>query len=387
MTASFLEKNINNMDIVIKPHHLLDIFKLYGKGIENFVPDKNYNHNFYFIGNAVIRNEVNKICFTYSYDDICKPCYHLKNSVCSDYFSADGVDINKNEYNEKLDIRLMKLLNLKFDEIYEFKDIIELFNSEVSLKLINLAWYSSNQDDNKIRYELTKKGIYKVSIGGGEPFLKNLEEIIKRTSSKMKFSITTNGSIVRDQFIKLFLNNKNIKITISLDSLENEKSNLIRKNIDVNKVIENIKKLCEHEELRERLSIRTTISTINYKEAYDIIRFCEDNKIKNLKINQIENIKFYSGDVEKILPELINTEKIKPDVVFVDPPRKGLDNKTIEILNKTKPEQIIYISCNPATMVRDLQKLENDYIIKEIQPVDMFPYTSHVECVSLLCLK
>ena len=63
-----------------------------------------------------------------------KPCYHLKNSVCSDYFSADGVDINKNEYNEKLDIRLMKLLNLKFDEIYEFKDIIELFNSEVSLK-------------------------------------------------------------------------------------------------------------------------------------------------------------------------------------------------------------------------------------------------------------
>ena len=159
MTASFLEKNINNMDIVIKPHHLLDIFKLYGKGIENFIPDKNYNHNFYLIGNAVIRNEVNKIRFTYSYDDICKPCYYLKNSVCSNYFSANGVDINKNKFNEKLDIRLMKLLNLKFDEIYEFKDIIELFNSEVSLKLINLAWYSSNQDDNKIRYELTKKGI------------------------------------------------------------------------------------------------------------------------------------------------------------------------------------------------------------------------------------
>ena len=125
----------NNV-IVIKPHHLLDIFKLYGKGIENFIPDKNYNHNFYLIGNAVIRNEVNKIRFTYSYDDI-----------------------NKNKYNEKLDIRLMKLLNLKFDETYEFKNIIELFNSEVSLKLINLAWYSSNQEDNIIRYKLTKKGI------------------------------------------------------------------------------------------------------------------------------------------------------------------------------------------------------------------------------------
>lgn len=101
-----------NSVIVIKPHHLLDIFKLYGKGIENFIPDKNYNHNFYLIGNAVIRNEVNKIRFTYSYDDICKPCYYLKNSVCSDYFSANGVDISKNKFNEKLDIRLMKLLNL-----------------------------------------------------------------------------------------------------------------------------------------------------------------------------------------------------------------------------------------------------------------------------------
>lgn len=59
--------------------------------------------------------------------------------------------------------------------------------------------------------------------------MKNLEEIIKRTSSKMKFSITTNGSIVRDQFIKLFLNNKNIKITISLDSLENENQTWLEK--------------------------------------------------------------------------------------------------------------------------------------------------------------
>ena len=155
----FFEKNINTIDIVIKPHHLLDIFKLYGKGIENFIPDKNYNHNFYLIGNAVIRNEVNKIRFTYSYDDICKPCYYLKNSVCNDYFSVNGIDINKNKYNEKLDIRLMELLNLKFDEIYEFKNIIKLLNNEVSLTLINLAWYSSNQEDNKIRYKLTKKGI------------------------------------------------------------------------------------------------------------------------------------------------------------------------------------------------------------------------------------
>lgn len=174
-----------------------------------------------------------------------------------------------------------------------FFDITKFCNAECKYCFTNAEHYNNaiaNKElniDEIVNFlnELTKKGIYKVSIGGGEPFLKNLEEILKRTSSKMKFSITTNGSIVSDEFIKLFLNNKNIKITISLDSLENTKSNLIRKNIDVNKVIENIKKLCEHEELRERLSIRTTISTINYKDIYGIINFCENNKIKNLKVN------------------------------------------------------------------------------------------------------
>ena len=74
-----------------------------------------------------------------------------------------------------------------------------------------------------------------------------------------------------------------------------------------------------------------------FKKIYgiEIVEQAIEDAKENAKINQIENIKFYSGDVEKILPELINTEKIKPDVVFVDPPRKGLDNKTIEILNES----------------------------------------------------
>ncbi len=118
----------------------------------------------------------------------------------------------------------------------------------------------------------------------------------------MKFSITTNGSIINDRFIKLFLNNKNIKITISLDSLNNERANMIRKNIDVNKVVGNIKKLCEYEDLRERLSIRTTVSTINYRDIYDIINFCENNKIKNLKINSTNEFGRAKENKELIVP-------------------------------------------------------------------------------------
>ena len=108
---------------------------------------------------------------------------------------------------------------------------------------------------------------------------------------------------------------------------------------------------------------------------------------ENAKTNNIKNTEFIAGETEIVLDDLINNKKIIPDVVMVDPPRKGLDNRTIENINKIKPNRVIYISCNPATMVRDLSKLEEKYNIKEIQPVDMFPFTSHVECVSVLHRK
>ena len=108
---------------------------------------------------------------------------------------------------------------------------------------------------------------------------------------------------------------------------------------------------------------------------------------ENAKINDVNNTKFIAGDVEVVLDELINENKVIPDVIMVDPPRKGLDNKSIENILKIKPKKVVYISCNPATLVRDLSKLEEIYEIKSIKPVDMFGFTSHVECVAVLQLK
>lgn len=108
---------------------------------------------------------------------------------------------------------------------------------------------------------------------------------------------------------------------------------------------------------------------------------------ENAKLNNIDNVEFIVGDTENILDDLINNKNIIPNVIMVDPPRKGLDNKSVENILKIKPNRFIYISCNPATLVRDLTKLEHIYEIKEIQPVDMFPFTSHVECVAVLQLK
>ena len=125
------------------------------------------------------------------------------------------------------------------------------------------------------------------------------------------------------------------------------------------------------------------------KEVYGIEIVDEAVKMaeENASLNKVENTKFISGDVEIVLDELINIKHIIPDVIMIDPPRKGLDNKSIENIMKIRPNRFVYISCNPATLVRDLAKFENMYDVQEIQPVDMFPWTSHVESVCVLKLK
>ena len=125
------------------------------------------------------------------------------------------------------------------------------------------------------------------------------------------------------------------------------------------------------------------------KKVYgiEIVEQAIQDAKENCKINNVENAEFIAGDVEEVLADLIDNKKVIPDIIMVDPPRKGLDNKTVENILKIKPKKVIYISCNPATLIRDLSKLEDDYVIKKIQPVDMFPFTSHVECVAVLQLK
>jgi len=108
---------------------------------------------------------------------------------------------------------------------------------------------------------------------------------------------------------------------------------------------------------------------------------------ENACINNVTNTKFIAGDVEKVLDDLVNVKKIIPDIIMLDPPRRGLDNTSIENIRKVSPKKVVYISCNPATLVRDLAKLEDIYNIKSIKPVDMFPFTSSVECCAVLELR
>ena len=125
------------------------------------------------------------------------------------------------------------------------------------------------------------------------------------------------------------------------------------------------------------------------KKVYgiEIIREAIDAANENAKINNVNNTEFYAGDVEIVLDDLIKNKGITADIVMFDPPRKGLDRNTINNILMIKPKKIVYISCNPATLIRDLALFEELYEIKTIVPVDMFPWTSHVECVAVLQLR
>lgn len=122
------------------------------------------------------------------------------------------------------------------------------------------------------------------------------------------------------------------------------------------------------------------------KKVYgvEIIEPAIINARENARINNIENAEFFVGKSEEVIPELIE-KGIAPEVIVVDPPRKGCDIKLLEAIGKAKPKKVVYVSCDPSTLARDLKIVEEQgYKTEEVQPVDMFPMTSHVETCVLL---
>ena len=111
----------------------------------------------------------------------------------------------------------------------------------------------------------------------------------------------------------------------------------------------------------------------------EYIRQAVDNANENARINHADHVSFVCGDAAKEMKKLIRKQKI--DAVVVDPPRSGLDDKMIDSLKECQPHQIIYISCNPATLAKNLKELKNLYNVDKVLPYDMFPHTAHVETI------
>lgn len=113
----------------------------------------------------------------------------------------------------------------------------------------------------------------------------------------------------------------------------------------------------------------------------EIVEDAVEDAKENAKLNGVKNVEFYLGKAEEVIPRLYKEGNVA-DVVVVDPPRKGCDALVLDTMIKMNPKKIVYVSCNPATLARDINYLKDfGYKVEKVQPVDMFPHSMHVECV------
>jgi 23S rRNA (uracil1939-C5)-methyltransferase len=114
----------------------------------------------------------------------------------------------------------------------------------------------------------------------------------------------------------------------------------------------------------------------------EIVEEAVADAIANARLNEVENARFFAGDVRLALRELVSTAG-RPDVLIVDPPRAGLSQKVVRRMIETAPKRIVYVSCNPTTLAPNAAQLtEAGYALTRLRPVDMFPQTPHIECVA-----
>lgn len=280
----------------------------------------------------------------------------------------------------------------------------EIFNF---IKENNISIYNENTRKGAIRHIIVKIGVktgeIMCIIVTNEENLKCEKELVKEIVSKYP-NVKTVIANVNNENTNVILGKRDVVLygegfifdklgeyTFKISAKSFYQTNPIQTEKLYSKAIE-FAKLDENDVLCDLYCGIGTIGIFasnKVKQVYgiEIIEEAVEAAKENAKINNVNNIEFIVGDVENAFKELVDERKVKPTAIIVDPPRRGLDGTTISKIMELGVKKFVYISCNPATMVRDIKMMENKYEISEIQPVDMFPFTSHVECVAVLELK
>ena len=343
-----------------------------------------------------------------------KSIYRRK--VCPYSEFCGGCDLINLEYNKQLEYKSKKieeLIKRNFNNDIKINSII--YDKDFSYRnkiLLHISQdklgFFEQMSNNIIDIEkcLLVNGKANNLIKSIRKFIKNnkkLKSVVIRISSNGDTMLIFNGDSLENKILEYFsmvdvivLNNKTIKGQFIKERL-GDKEFLIYPNsfFQVNmfntlNLYNEVRRMTYNKRYDNILDLYCGTGTIGIFLS-DIatsvvgIEIIEDAVIaakRNADINNIENIKFICGRVEDYIDRFNNI-----DLIIVDPPRSGLDKKTINNIKRINPKEIIYVSCDPMTLVRDLKELKEDYLIKEITPVDMFPNTHHVECVCLLCRK
>ena len=295
--------------------------------------------------------------------------------ICPYYEECGGCDFGHVNYETELKYKKEKVENIlkKYahidvnieitpsDKVYNYRNKITLHkqNEKIGLVKKNSSEVIEikecklvDEKINEILHNKPKEGIIRTN---GKEIISNENENITINIDKYKFKVNLNSFFQINPYTyeKMF--------------------NHIKKLISSNDVLL---------DLYSGVGVFSILLSENCKKIYgiEINENSYKNALENKKVNNLENITFMLGKVEDNLPKI--NEKI--DTIIVDPPRSGLSKTTIKQIINVNPKKIIYISCNPMTLARDLNLLNNNYKLECIKAFDMFPRTNHVECVCVL---
>ena len=329
--------------------------------------------------------------------------YHYRNKaqypVGIDKKGEPVIGVFANRTHEVIPIEKCLIQNPKSEEIAKFilnfikKEHISIYNEETRKGLFRHTVIKVGIKTGEIMCILVING---KTIPKEEIIIKNLVENFPLIKTIVKNINTKNTNVILGQENINIYGNGHIEDILGEYKFKISPLSFYQVNpIQAEKLYELGVKMAEISKEDTVFDLYCGIGTISIfmakyaKKVYgvEIVEDAIKDAKENAKLNNATNTEFFVGDTEIVLDELINQKKVIPDIVMFDPPRKGLAKNSINNILNIKPKKIVYISCNPATLVRDLAEFESLYEVKSIVPVDMFPFTSHVECVSLLCLK
>ena len=272
------------------------------------------------------------------------------------------------------------------------------------IRAYNVSIYDEKTHKGLLRHLVTKVGfttgevmIVLVANGKKLPYLKELASVLKENIPGFKTLVVN----VNTQKTNVILGKENIvaygdgmirdyigELVFEISPLSFFQVNPLQTEVLYNKALE-YANLGENDTVFDIYCGIGTISLFLAQKAKKVygIEIVEDaikDAKRNAKINNMDNVEFYIGKAEEVVPKMYKEGK-RANVVVVDPPRKGCDEKVLDTIVSMQPDRVVYVSCNPSTLARDLAYLnERGYKCHEIQPVDMFPHSVHVENVAWL---
>lgn len=272
------------------------------------------------------------------------------------------------------------------------------------IRAYNVSIYDEKTHKGLLRHVVTKVGfttgevmIVLVANGKKLPYLKELASVLKENIPGFKTLVVN----VNTQKTNVILGKENIvaygdgmirdyigELVFEISPLSFFQVNPLQTEVLYNKALE-YANLGENDTVFDIYCGIGTISLFLAQKAKKVygIEIVEDaikDARRNAKINNMDNVEFYVGKAEEVVPKMYKEGK-RANVVVVDPPRKGCDEKVLDTIISMQPDRVVYVSCNPSTLARDLAYLnERGYKCHEIQPVDMFPHSVHVENVAWL---